>query len=372
MNNLRNIYWCSKCLNTSTRPRISFNDKGVCNACLWSKEKKKINWKKRILELKKILKRHKSNIGGYDCIVPVSGGKDGSYVAYQLKKKYGMNPLTVTVRPEMETEIGKRNLLSFIESGYDHIHISPNQKVMKLLNKYGFIHKGFPYYGWLIAIHTAVLRIAVNFNINLIFYGEDGEVEYGGSKKTENKPIYDVDYQKKIYLEGGYNKVISKIKASDTDLYFFKFPNKKESEKIQITHWSYFEPWDSYRNYLIAKKECGLEEKKGTNDGTFTNFAQNDQALYDLHTYIMYLKFGFGRATQDAGIEIRRGAMTRDQAVNLVNLFDGKYPSKYLKDYLKYFNLSKEEFDKILDKWVNKNLFYKNNKNIWKPNFKII
>ena len=95
-----------------------------------------------------------------------------------------------------------------------------------------------------------------------------------------------------------------------------------KNKDLKITHWSYFEPWDSYRNYLISKKKFNLEESKEGNLGTFTNFAQNDQAMFALHTYLMYLKFGFGRATQDAGIEIRRGAMTREQGLNLVNLYD--------------------------------------------------
>ena len=99
-------------------------------------------------------------------------------------------------------------------------------------------------------------------------------------------------------------------------VYFTRIKRKN----FHITHWSYFEAWDPYRNYLVAKEKCNLTEKNETNFGTFTNFAQTDQALYDIHTYIMYLKFGFGRATQDAGIEIRRGAMTRDQALNLVRL----------------------------------------------------
>ena len=364
------ISWCTNCLNTSTRPRISFDNNGICNACLWAKNKKKILWNKRTDQLKKLLKKHKSKSGLYDCIVPVSGGKDGSYVAYQLKNKYKMKPLTVTVRPELETKLGQENLNSFIKSGYDHIHITPNQDVMKKLNTYGFIEKGFPYYGWLIAIHTSVLRIAANFKINLIFYGEDGEVEYGGSKETSTKPMYDINYQKKIYLEGGYNKILSKIKAKNSDLYFFKFPTTKESKKIRITHWSYFEPWDSYRNYLVAKNKCGLIEKNNSNQGTFTNFAQNDQALYDLHAYLMYLKFGFGRATQDAGIEIRRGAMTRDQALNLVKLYDGYFPNKHLNMYLNYYDLNRTQFDKIIDKWANKNLFYKKNKK-WHPKFEI-
>ncbi len=113
-----------------------------------------------------------------------------------------------------------------------------------------------------------------------------------------------------------------------SDLHFFTFPSDEESNRfdIDITRWSYFENRDPYRNYLIAKKHCGLQKNEDSNAGTFTNFAQNDQTLYALHTYLMYLKFGFGRANQDAAIEIRRGAMDRAQAANLVNLYDGRYP----------------------------------------------
>lgn len=312
------ISWCNNCLNTSTRPRISFDKKGICNACQWSKEKKQVDWKKRQNLLKKIFKKNNKN--NYDCIVPVSGGKDGSYVCYILKKKFGIKPLAVTVRPPLELELGDQNLKNFIKSGYDHIHVSPNLKVMQELNKFGFMIKGLPYYGWLIAIYTSILKVAVSFNINLIFFGEDGEVEYGGSNKTKYSPFYDASYIRKIYLENGYDKVIKKIKAKNSEKIFFEFPPASKLKKIKLTHWSYYENWDSYRNYLIAKRHCGLKESTDTNEGTFTNFAQNDQGLYSLHTYMMYLKFGFGRATQDAGIEIRRGAMTRNQAKNLVRL----------------------------------------------------
>ena len=111
-------------------------------------------------------------------------------------------------------------------------------------------------------------------------------------------------------------------------------------------------------------------EKKDTNLGTFTNFAQNDQALYSLHTYLMYLKFGFGRATQDAGIEIRRGAMTRNQAINLINLYDNQYPEGSINSYLEYYKMTRKEFDKVIDKWANKKLF-KKVKNKWMPKFSV-
>lgn len=367
----KKIFWCKNCLNMSTRPRITFDNRGWCNACQWMEEKKQMDWTPRIEELKELLDRFRGFNKAFNCIVPVSGGKDGSYVTYQLRHKYGMNPLTVTIRPALSLEIGERNLLNFINSGYNHIHVSPDPNVMRALNKYGFIEKGFPYFGWLTAILTSVIRVALNFNIPLIFYGEDGEVEYGGSTETKNRSLFSIEYMKRIYLEGGYDKVI-KDKFTEQQLYFWLFPEEDEELKgkeIYHTHWSYFEHWDSYRNYLVAKEHCGLLENEDSNSGTFTNFAQNDQASYALHTYMMYLKFGFGRATQDAGIEIRRGAMTREQAINLVRMYDNQYPEQFIATYLDYYGMSKEEFDAVLDKWANSDLFEKID-NRWQPKFK--
>ncbi len=355
----------------STRPRISFDKNGKCNACVWQEKKKSLDWSLRTAQLISLLNDHRSDEGEFDCLVPCSGGKDGSYVAYNLKHKYGMNPLAVTITPPLPLEIGEQNLKNFISSGYDHISINPHFEAMKVLNKYGFIELGFPYYGWLIAIHTAVLKTAIAYNINLIFYGEDGEVEYGGSTESERDPIYGVEYQKKVYLEGGYEKVLKSSGLEKQKLNFFTYPETVNSlTDIKLTHWSYFENWDPYRNYLIAKEHCGLVESDTTNSGTFTNFAQNDQALYSLHSYLMYLKFGFGRANQDACIEIRRGAMDREQAKNLVKLYDGQYLEQYIDVYLEYFEMTHEEFNKILDIYANKNLFDKQ-KGRWTPTFDI-
>src|SRR3990167_4496325 len=162
------IFWCTYCLNMSTRPRISFDARGWCNACQWMEEKKSLDWSVRQAELQELLNKYRSKNGNFDCIVPVSGGKDGSYVAYTLKNKYNMNPLAITVRPALALGIGEENLYHFIQSGFNHLHISTNPKVLDRLNKYGFIEKGFPYYGWLIAIMTVVIHMAIKFNITLI------------------------------------------------------------------------------------------------------------------------------------------------------------------------------------------------------------
>ena len=360
-------------MNMSTRPRITFDKREWCNACQWMEEKKIMDWEPREKELINLLDKYRSKDNSFDCLVPVSGGKDGSYVAYQLKHKYNMHPLTITVRPDLALEIGDNNLNNFISSGYNHIHISPDPNIMKRFNKYGFIEKGFPYYGWLTAIFTSVIRAALNYNIPLIFYGEDGEIEYGGSTKNKNTALFDVKYIKNVYLEDGYEKVLDLFDDVDkSSLYFWQLPNDKEfvEQDISLTHWGYFEPWDSYRNYLVAKEHCNLQETEEGNTGTFTNFAQNDQALCSLHYYLMYLKFGFGRATQDAGIEIRRGAMTRDQAINLIKLYDGGYPYDLIPQYLDYYDMTKKEFDLVIDRWVNKDLFEKRD-DLWTPKFSV-
>jgi len=364
------VFWCKSCLMMSTRPRIRFDERGYCNACSWAEKKKTFDWSVRKKELDILIKKHRLNSCGFDCIVPVSGGKDGSYVSHKLKFDYGMRPLTVTSRPPLTLKIGNKNLENFIRSGYDHIHITPDEDIMKRFNKMGLIQMGFPYYGWLVSIFSAVIRVSLNFKIPLIFYGENGEVEYGGNLEKDNSRVT-IQEISKVFLEGGYKEIYNQLRKENKSPYWFELPEAEE-DNFHITHWSYFEPWDSYRNYLVAKEKCGLEESLETNHGTFTNFAQTDQALYDLHVYIMYLKFGFGRATQDVGIEIRRGAMTRDQGVNLVKLYDGHYPENYIEMYLSYYEMNKKEFDLVLDKWANKKLFYKCNiSKIWKPKFEV-
>jgi N-acetyl sugar amidotransferase len=366
----KKVFWCTNCLNMSTRPRIKFDERGWCNACQWMKEKNTLDWAARHEELKIILQKYQSKNGGFDCIVPVSGGKDGSYVSYKLKHEYGMNPLAVTVTPALSLQLGNENLRNYIDSGYNLIQINPDAEVMRILNKLGLFEKGFPYYGWLITVVSAVTRLAINFNIPLIFYGEDGEVEYGGSAESKNRALFDLEYIRRVYFEQGQDKILKASGLNDSQLYFFKFPTEDEMEgkELSLTHWSYFEAWNPYNNYLVAKEHCGLQEAEDNNSGTFTNFSQNDQALYALHTYIMYLKFGFGRATQDAGIEIRRGAMTRDQAVNLVRLYDGQYPEEFVDIYLDYYQINKDELDAVIDKWANQDLFKKVDGK-WEPKF---
>ena len=361
-----NLKICKSCLMLSTRPRITFDEKGFCNACQWASKKKKINWRKREKEWIGIANDIRSKKNNFDIIVPVSGGKDSCYVAYNLKHKYKLNPLFVTINPPLQTTIGLKNLENFIKKGYNLVSLDPDPVLMQKINKKGLTSHGQPYYGWLTAVLAAIFNFANKLGIDLIMYGEDGEVEYGGETSTQEKFLFDNKYVEKIYLSNQYKSVFKNFNLK-SEKFFYELNLLK---KLNYAHYSYFDNWDPYKNYLFAKEKFDLIENKKSNPATFTNFAQNDQKLYCLHTYLMYLKFGFGRATQDACIEVRRGAMSRDQAISLVNIYDHEFPNLFLKDYLNYYNLEINDLRKIFDKFANKKILEKKNK-LWKKKFKL-
>ena len=192
-NYIQQLQWCSNCVMMSTRPRITFNDEGKCNACLWAEKKKSIDWKYRINQLEKLLDKFRNVDSEYNCLVPVSGGKDGSYIAYNLKHKYKMRPLCVTINPPLQLPLGMTNLKNFTNSGYDLVSIDPNYDLMQKINLKGLDKIGFPYFGWLASIHTAVARVASSFKIPLVFYAEDGEVEYELSYEDGRREIIRVE-----------------------------------------------------------------------------------------------------------------------------------------------------------------------------------
>ena len=244
----------------STRPRISFDVRGWCNACVWSGTKKTLDWEARLQELTALLNRHRRTNGNFDCIVPVSGGKDGSYVSYNLKYKYGMSPLAVTVTPPLPSAVGENNLREFIARGYNHISINPDYEMMRRLNKAGFIDKGSPYHGWLCTIMTAVIQLAVQLNIPLIFYGEDGEVEYGGDMKNAERPTRDLTDHDKHYFSGMPPEFWAEHGISPQQLEPFRAPPISESQKLQteIHFFSYYKYWDPQANFYYCTEHTGF------------------------------------------------------------------------------------------------------------------
>ncbi|HBI59669.1 MAG TPA: N-acetyl sugar amidotransferase [Lachnospiraceae bacterium] len=363
---------CRKCLMMDTRPRLHFNENGICAACEWNEIKKKeIDWEKRYKELKNLCETIRGK-QQYDCIVPVSGGKDSTYVADKMKNEFGLNVLTVTIAPPLETTLIQNNLENFLEHGYDHIKVTPNPVIAQEINKRAFVEQGRPLLSFTSCVQAVMFRFAVDFKIPLIMFGEEGETEYGGSTEMRYVPYYDVDYAIKVYMEGNNLKNLLGGKYSEREMSFWTFPDKEKMREtgFKVGHWSYYEDWDPYKHYEFARDHYGMQISNGRNVGTYTDFGQLDTPIYELHTYMMYLKFGFGRANQDACIDIRKGRLSREDAIEIVNKFDGEYPKESIPLFLDYFKMSKEEFDAVLDRHANKELFEKVN-GIWAPKFTI-
>lgn len=358
------MQYCKKCLNLSTRPRIIFDSKGICNACQWAEiKKRKIDWNIKWKQLEKLCDKYRSKDGSnWDVIVPCSGGKDGSYVAWKLKHELGMNPLCVTLIPQIQTHIGQKNLENFKKSGFDHILITPNPKIYKKLAIKGFKEQGRPKLPFVVGISTVTIKVAINFNIPFIIYGEEGESEYGGKMTQAYNNKISREYLIKYYYSGhDPSEYLGDFKKSE--LNWWLLPTEEEMGKIDLfpTHWSHYENWDPLLHSKLAIEKCGLQPVEGFSIGTFTNTAQLDDILQDLHAYMMFIKFGFGRATSDAGIEIRAGRMSREEGIEFIKKYDGIFPEKYLQDFLNYFEMNEKEFWQIIDSFANRDLLEKVN-----------
>lgn len=239
---------CKKCIMADTRPRLKFNKEGVCAACEWSEIKKtQINWKERYKELEDLCEIIRGR-QQYDCIVPVSGGKDSTYVADKMKNEFGLNVLTVTITPPLETELIQKNLERFLEYGFDNIKVTPNPQIAQEINKKAFIEQGRPLLSFTSCVNSVMFRFAIDFKIPLIMFGEEGETEYGGSTKMRYTPYYDADYAIKIYMEGNDPRTFLGEKYSEREMGLWLFPSKDEVRKtgLKVGHWSYYENWDPY------------------------------------------------------------------------------------------------------------------------------
>ncbi len=363
----KDVKFCKNCTISNQRPRITFDKNGICSACNFSQIKKKINWEDRKQKFKKLLDRFRKKDGNFDVLVPCSGGKDGSMVAHKLKYEYGMNPLCVTWAPLKYTEIGKKNLSNFINSGFDHILGTPNPTITKKLTEASFKEVGDPFQPFIYGQVNFPLNMAIKYNIPLIMYGENQEAEYGGDTSKAEKPTRDVVDFAKYYFSGKQLDSWKQYGISNKDLKFFSGPEIEniKSLKMEIHFFGYYHFWDPQENYYYCQKYTGLSPNEERTEGTYSKYASLDDKLDGFHFYLAYIKFGIGRATSDSAHEIRDGKIERDEGVSLVKKYDHEFPKKYYKEFLEYCSISSEEFEKIIDSWRSDHLWRKGNDNKW-------
>jgi len=356
------VKYCKKCLYPDTKPQLVFNDYGICSACTNSKTKESIDWDKKREDFVKILDKYSSkDSNNYDCIIPVSGGKDSTYQTYVMKEEFGLNPLVVNFHPLDQTNIGKKNLENLKKIGVDCIEFSPNPNVYQKLARYGLSELGDFQWPEHIGIFTVPVQIAVKYKIPLIIWGENPQLEYGQPTDINKDTILDREWNEK---NGGY--FLDKIKPEHMTKYGFEvkdlkpylYPSDDEIKKVGVTgvFLGTYIKWDIFKQ-LEFVKTLGFSENDENREGTYDRWENLDVYFTVFHDYFKFLKYGFGRTTDHVSIEIRYGKMTREKGIELIKKHEGKIPQKYLKEFLNAAGITMNEFEEICDKFTSKELF---------------
>lgn len=373
------VKYCTKCTISNQRPRITFDEHGVCAACQYAEFKKtKINWEERDKELKALCDKHRRNDGSYDVIVPSSGGKDSAFVAYQLKYKYGMNPLTVTWSPHLWTQDGFNNFQGHIHvGGFDNVLGTPNGALHRKLTKISFEVLGDPFQPFIYGQTHYPMQMALKHNVSLIMYGENGEVEYGGNMKNAFKPNRDwkTDH-KEHYFSGLAPEDLLQYGISSNDILPYMAPDNEKLEKLglDIHFFGYYKKWIPQELYYHAVEHTGFKPRYARNEGTYSKYASFDDQIDGFHYYLSYIKFGIARATADTAHEIRDGHISREEGISLIKRFDGEFPHEHFKTFLEYCNITEDHYYEVIDSWRSPHLWDKINGKwelkhpIWKEN----
>ena len=353
---------CTLCLLPNTKPDLSFNEDGVCSACVAFKNRREVDWELRDEEFKILLNRHQGN-ADWDCIVPVSGGKDSTAQVVKVLS-LGYRPLCVAARTCDLTPLGRRNLDNIGNLGVDLIEVSANRRVRARLNRYALEVVGDISWPEHVAIFTAPVQIAVKFNVPLIIWGENSQNEYGGPASSQNNPVLN-----RAWLEeyGGLlglrvSDLVASGEFSSEELSLYQYPDDTDLERVGVTglFLGHYYPWDGLGNAIVASA-YGFEMEPVATQGSLVGYENLDNFQAGIHEYFKYLKFGFGRATDILSTHIRRNRISRDLAIEIMLSRDGEFPSKYLgkeiEEVLRPLGLTKSEFIDIARHHTNLDIF---------------
>jgi N-acetyl sugar amidotransferase len=358
------IKYCRRCVMPETKPDLRLDEEGICNACRSYERRKEIDWSIRKKELVKVLEKYRSKDSSkWDCIIPVSGGKDSTYQVLRMLQ-FGMNPLCVTATTCHLSEIGRKNIENIKNLGVDYVEFSPNKVIRRKLNRIGLIQVGDISWPEHVGIFTIPVRAAVQYNVPLIVWGENSQNEYGGpAGDAENNVLT------RRWLEefGGLlglrvSDLIGMEGIEKKHLIPYTYPTDEELRAVGATgiFLGYYLPWDGYSNALISQA-FGFSTLSTTVEGSCVNYENLDNHQTGIHDYFKFIKFAFGRASDIVSLHIRRGRLTREDGMTIVKRLDGKFPWTYLgkpiEEILQPLDMTLDEFIKICDRFTNKKLF---------------
>jgi len=336
----------------STKSAIRFSDDGVCDACrLWEAKHETIDWQERERQLRLLCDKYRRADGRYDCLVPGSGGKDSIYAAHLLKYKYGMHPLTVTWAPHIYTDWGWRNFQAWIHSGFDNVLITPNGRVHRLLTRLAMETMLHPFQPFVLGQKTVAARTSVTYDIPLVFYGEHAS-EWGVPLAQANDPR--VNYRWFVG-QSDPNAHIAGVSVADLKAQFGLDehdiapylpidPAAVAAKNIEVHFLGFYEKWHNQSNYYYAINNTEFRPSPERTPGSYSKYSSIDDKMDDFYYYTYTMKFGMGRATADAAVEIRSGDITRAEGVALVNRYDGEFPERFADEVFRYVSIPEKEF----------------------------
>jgi len=349
-----------------SKPDLTFNQDGICSACQAYESRQLIDWVARQRELETLLSKFRSEDGYWDCVIPVSGGKDSTYQVIKMLE-FGMNPLCVTATTCDLSEIGHRNIENLKRLGVDHIQVSPNPQARATLNRIGLIEVGDVSWPEHVGIFTIPVQVAINYGIHLIIWGENSQNEYGGPAIAQTRNILD-----RAWLEefGGLlglrvGDLAEVYGIARMHLNPYEYPSEQELATAEITglFLGHYLPWDGLTNFLLSQAS-GFESMPVLVEGSMVSYENVDNYQTGIHDYFKYLKFGFARATDLACLHVRRNRISRFEALEIIKRVDGRFPSTYLgkplDKILAPLDVTIDDFMDICDRFTNHNIFRTN------------
>ena len=357
--------YCRKCVLPDTRPGLNIDASGVCSGCIGHDSKSHaIDWEQRARELERIIAAAKSVAGSYDCLVPVSGGKDSTWQVVNCLQ-YDLRVLAVSWRSPGRNQLGQKNLENLIALGVDHIDYTINPKVEKL-----FLLKALEQTGNLgIPMHMAIfaipLKLASVYQIPLVIWGESPDLEYGGNAGQRSNDRLDSSWLSRHgILQGTSIKDWLAHGFSAKQLVPYFLPDSRDfvAQNICSIFLGYYLPWDPLQTLQVASKHGFQVRTEGPKVGYY-NYADIDCNFMSIHHYFKWPKFGFTRLFDNLSLEIRNQRMTREDAIEIIRQYGVQKPEQDIKALCHFLGISRQHFAAIEDSFRNKDIwFYQNGK----------
>ncbi len=367
--------FCRSCLYPeNAKPTIFIDEEGICSGCRFHENKSSkespIDWDKRYSLFKEIIldmkKRAKSSGSPHDCLIPVSGGKDSHFQVFQLKK-LGLNPLLLSFNHSYNSPAGNANLRNIVErSGFDHIRYSIGRSTASKLSRLMLEKNGDLTWHYHAGILSLPSMVAYKMKIPYVVWGDQGFAELTGVLNPDDIIEFTNWSRIEHAMRGLYKDDLYKMGLNDSDIWLFDYPTAKQIADIDLKgiYLSNFIRWDAKEQTELMIKFNGFNPVTYNRERTFNLHAKIEDHAQEVHDYLKFLKFGYGRGTDDASTEIRYGRLERNEAIDLAIKYDRKTPSS-LQYYCQLMNITLDRFYEIIHIFADKNRsLYFNPKNI--------